>query len=61
MLIESMGVIGGFLTPVFSLDMQGYCVYSSYTLADDFRRKTVSVVKLVCFIHAISLTDWSIS
>ncbi len=31
MLIESMGVIGGFLTPVFSLDMQGYCVYSSYT------------------------------
>ncbi len=31
MLIESMGVIGGFLTPVLSLDMQGYCVYSSYT------------------------------
>ncbi len=38
MLIESMGVIGGFLTPVFSLDMQGYCVYSSYTSIDVVER-----------------------
>ncbi len=30
MLIETMGVIGAFLTPVFSLDKQGYCVYIFY-------------------------------
>ncbi len=31
-LIESMGVSGGFLTPVFCLGMQGYRVYSSHAL-----------------------------
>jgi hypothetical protein len=30
-------------------------------MADDFGRKTISVVKLVCFIHAISLTDWPLT
>jgi len=30
-------------------------------MADDFGRKTVSVVKLVSIIHAISLTDWPLS
>jgi len=31
MLVASMGVIGGFLTPVFSLDRQRHCVYFSDT------------------------------
>jgi hypothetical protein len=30
-------------------------------MTDDLGRKTVSLANSVCFVHAISLTDWALT